>query len=107
MIVFYDPGDGQVMAIYSGDTESTVWVDRGFLKAEVPPDLIDAVGLFGRDGRVTVLGADVTGVSSRTNPVQPVKRQQEIDLPLLHGKLQDGSITQAEITEMLRLERSL
>ena len=64
MIIFYDPSDGQVMAVYSGDTTSTVWIDRGFLRAssEIPVT---------RDHKVVVVDDKVTNVTSSPNPEQP------------------------------------
>ncbi len=64
MIVFYDPADGQVMAVYSDDTTSTVWTDRGFLKAasDIPVT---------RDHKVVVVGGEVISVMPSVNPEQP------------------------------------
>lgn len=64
MIVFYDPADGQVMAVYSGNTTSTVWTDRGFLRAN--SDIAVT-----RDHKVVVVDGKVTSATPNSNPDQP------------------------------------
>lgn len=68
MIVFYDPnGNNQVMAVYSGDTNSLEWERLGYIKVEVPENL----GRVSRDSRVTMVGDTVVAITSSINPMQP------------------------------------
>jgi len=64
MIIFYNPVDGQVMAVYTDDTSSTVWTNQGFLRAR--SDI-----LVTRDHQVVVAGGVVTSATPNTNPVPP------------------------------------
>lgn len=39
MIIYYEPINKQIRAIFTGDTNSTVWSDMGYIKAAVPAEL--------------------------------------------------------------------
>ena len=65
MLIFYDPIDGQVMATYSGGTNSTVWEDRGFLRAHSNIHVT-------RNHRVVVEKGKVVSATPNPNPDQPV-----------------------------------
>lgn len=64
MQIFYNPEDGQVMAVYSGRYTGTVWQSRGYLAAESSIPLT-------RDHRVTVSGGKVVSAEERVNSEQP------------------------------------
>jgi len=68
MIVFYDPATGQVMAIYSGGTNSKAWEEQGCLRASVPPNLESQVT---RDHTVKITDDEVTSIAPQVNPTQP------------------------------------
>ena len=74
MIVFYDPNDSnQVMALYTGGTNSVAWTDQGFVRAEVnDPELQEEIDRYARDCTVAVVDGQVTGCTSRVNRVQPI-----------------------------------
>jgi hypothetical protein len=69
-MVIYTDSNGQVMALYTHDTTSTVWADLGYQRHDLDENEdINRLGrdcyvLFAPDGTV----ADVIG---RTNSVQP------------------------------------
>ena len=106
MIVFYDPNDGnQVMAVYSGDTDSTVWTARGYLRAEV-----NDAGLQGdidREFSVTIVNGEVTAIAARPNPIQPVPDPTAVRTGELHAALAIRDLTPVELNELARLERGL
>ena len=104
MIVFYDPNNqNQVMALYSGDTTSRVWADRGYLKAEVALNLEATIS---RNHRCTVRDGTVTAISGHTNSSQPTIDARTLQIRALNAKLQADTITDAEVRELLKLERS-
>ena len=71
MIVFYDPTNkNQVMAVYSGDTSSPVWEQRGYLRVDVPPEFTHLIG--DRDVKLTISDGEVTAVIPATNRLQPI-----------------------------------
>ena len=79
MIIFYRPSDGQVMATYSMDTDSTAWTEQGFTRAEVPDGFVADIRTYRRDCKVTVNGDGViTGVESQANDIQPVPNAEAI-----------------------------
>ena len=79
MIIFYNPADNQVMAVYSTDTDSTVWTGQGYIRTEVPDGFVADIRNHGRDCQVTV-DADgvITSCTSKTNEIQPVPNADEI-----------------------------
>jgi len=111
MIAFINPGDGQVMAIYSGDTTSTKWEQEGYVRKTVPSTLEGELLNLARDCKV-VLGAsgEIVGCVANVNPIQaeesPLSESHK-KLRALHDKLKADTITDAEIRGMLRLERGL
>ena len=71
MIAFYDPqNNNQVQAIYTGDTTSQVWEQRGYLKARVPAQF---QGVISREHRVDVSEGVVTNISAQPNAIQPTE----------------------------------
>jgi len=107
MIVFYDPADGQVMALYTGDTRSREWKRRGFERASVPEALEAEALRMGRDAQATVHDGEVTALTAVEHPEQPQPSVNETRLGELRTKLGADTITDPEIREMLRLERGL
>ena len=73
MIIFYDPKNGnQVVALYTGNTNSKLWTDQGFVRAEVnDPELQKLVDGYSRDCTVDIVDGQVTGCTPKTNAVQP------------------------------------
>jgi hypothetical protein len=78
MIVYYDTGNSnQVMAIYTGDTNSTAWDTAGYTQASVNDvNLQQDILNNGRDCQVTVVADVVTAVTPNTNSSQPGKLLQ-------------------------------
>lgn len=74
MEIWYNPSDGQVMAVYSHRYAGQHWSDQGYERAEVP----DAFARVTRDHRVTVEGGVVTGIEATPNPVQPTPSGDEL-----------------------------
>ena len=106
MIVFYDPTNGkQVMAVYSHDTKSTAWKDRGFLRAEVVDPALQR--LVNRDSTVDVLDGVVTQVSPRLNDVQGVISPAESRLAELREKVKNDTDTPDEFREYIKLKDNL
>ena len=106
MIVFYDPNNGnQVMAVYSHDTESTVWTDQGFLRAEVNDRTL--FNSLSRDSRVTVVNREVTSATARINPIQPVPDPVAVRIGELLTALAIRDLTLVESNELARLERGI
>mgnify|MGYP003143987041 CR=1 FL=1 len=102
MIIFYNPADGQVMATYSMDTDSTAWTEQGFTRAEVPDGLVADIRTYRRECKVTVNGDGViTGVESQVNDIQPVPNADEISQAELRAsgraKLMALGLTEDEI----------
>lgn len=111
MVVFINPTTQQVMALYSHDTTSTVWTAQGFSRVVLDdPEIIAEVSRHGRDCALQFSGSTVTGVIARPNPVQPQPKPdtpEQARLKALNAKLQADTITDAEVRELLRLERGL
>mgnify|MGYP005819558321 CR=1 FL=1 len=107
MIVFIDPQSMQVMAVYSGDTTSTGWQDQGYVRKAVPEECQADVQRHARDSKVTLgRDGDIVGCVANVNPVQPT-RLPPTRLDDLRAKLRADTIDDAEVREMLRLERGL
>jgi len=68
MVIFTDT-DGQVMALYTHNTSSTVWTDAGYTRYEIE-DNAD-INRLGRDCKVVVVNGLVVDVLASTNPIQP------------------------------------
>ncbi len=99
MIIFTK--DEQVMAYYTHDTKSRVWIDQGFVRQKIAsPDLISKIRRHGRNSKL--VGGDVV---SSLNSVQPVTSEKVSRLRELYQKLSLETINPIEIREMLRLER--
>lgn len=79
------------MAVYSGDTNSTVWTDQGFLKATSDTPVT-------RDHKVTVENGVVTGAVPSPNPDQP---KLPTDPDLTERRLQDDPAWRASIRREL------
>ena len=79
MIIFYNPADGQVMATYSIDTDSTGWTEQGYIRAEVPDGFVADIRNHQRDCQV-VVDADgvITSCTSKANDIQPQLNADEI-----------------------------
>ncbi len=102
--VYYDPADMQVMAEFNTPYLSVQanWDAKGFLRATVPEGMVVT-----RDSRITSVDRDqIVSVEASVNPEQP-KPRERTPLDDLHDKLGDDTITDAEVKEMLRLERGL
>lgn len=89
MKIFYNPNDMQVMAIYSGDTTSTVWDDLGYIGIETNLKC-------DRDCKVVVTEGKVTNVTEGISSIQPQLNDQE-KLELLKTEADE------EIAEKLRM----
>jgi nitrite reductase/ring-hydroxylating ferredoxin subunit len=71
--IFYDPSDGQVMAVYeSCRYAGSVWQDQGFVEAEAP-----SIMPRSRDLRVTVVDGQVADWEASPNPEQPTPEVRE------------------------------
>lgn len=72
MITFYDPVTHQVMAFYSTDTTSTVWVDGGYIRTEIPSRLSNELSQLGRECRIDLNPQGIVlSITPFPNPVQP------------------------------------
>lgn len=71
MQIFYDPANGQVMAIYTFPYTGSVWQKRGFLPAETDIPLT-------RDYRVTVEDGLVVAAEPHENAEQPEQTPDEL-----------------------------
>lgn len=108
MILFYNPADSQVMALYKGETKSTVWSDAGYLKATVGDATLEKLLLlYGRDAVVTVVRGTVTGVTPNKNPIQPTLSADETEIASLLVKVGDATATISDIVRLMKLERGL
>jgi len=75
MQIFYDAGNGQVVAVYTHGTADTTWSDRGYVRAEVPAELLSMITLHARDCRVTVDGGgNLTGCEPNPDPNPPAPK---------------------------------
>jgi hypothetical protein len=99
--IWYDSDTMEVEAVYSGRYTGTAWADRGYTvyaddqrlpRGITPGAVID----FDRDGKPVV-------VTPAPEPEPPPRTR----LDDLHDKLAADTITDAELREMLRLERGL
>ena len=104
MIIFFDPANGQVMAIYSTDTTSTVWTDQGFVKARSDIRVT-------RDHRVVVENDKVVSATPRPNPEQPAASSDARFIEL-RGKLINQMIAgevanPTDVTEFKQLRGDL
>lgn len=106
MIVFYDPNNGnQVMAVYSHDTESTVWTDRGYLRAKVEqPSFQTSIT---RDRQVSVVGGVVEGHWASPNHIQPARNPVDIRLAELDQKLKNRTATIGDVMEIVAAIRGV
>jgi hypothetical protein len=69
MVIFTD-SNGQVMATYTHDTNSTVWTDAGYTRHEIEEN--DDINRLGRDCYVVfAVDGTVADVIGRANTVQP------------------------------------
>lgn len=99
MIAFIDI-DGQVMAYYTHDTNSTAWA--AFTKITVDPTHEQDIRRHGRDCRITP-----AGVVPNPNPIQPQPKPdtpEQARFKELRGKLLADLITDAEVRELLKLQ---
>lgn len=67
MEIWFNPENGQVMAVYTRGYSGTVWRDRGFERAIAPRNL----GRIRRGHRVTVEHGVVVSVEPSPNPEKP------------------------------------
>ena len=75
MQIFYDSSNGQVVAIYTHGTADTTWSDRGYVRAEVPAELLSMITQYARDCRVTVDGdGNLTGREPNPDPNPPAPK---------------------------------
>ena len=102
MEVWYDPATMEVKAVYSDRYTGRVWTDAGWVTFQndtrrVPRDL----------GQGAI--ADFTGPEPIVITPTPIIPPPVTDLRLqeLYMKLAGDNITDAEIRELLRLERNL
>jgi len=68
MVIFTD-ADGQVMALYTHDTTSTVWSGLGFERHEIVNNA--DINRLGRDCKVIIVDGLVVDVVESLNPIQP------------------------------------
>ena len=72
MLVFYDPTNNQVMALFTNGTTSPAWDERGYQRLEVSdPDLERVLQKLGRDARLSFTNGTVSGASAQSNALQP------------------------------------
>lgn len=99
------------MAIFSQETQSTVWSDQGFIKTTVPPGLEGKARSLARDGRLVFDGAIITDVLPSLNPVQPTPRPRtrldDLKDKLAATRDDPAAMTVIELMELQRLERGL
>lgn len=106
MIVFYEPVTNQVMAVFSGDTGSTVWQDQGYLRATVPLEFQTQVD---REHTVVVTNNQVTAVTPSLNPVQPVLDREDPAISNRQSRIAElqaiprSNWTTAELRELVEL----
>ena len=106
MIIFYDPNNGnQVMAVYSHDTESTVWEDQGFLRLAILGKEFQKK--ISRDTAIVVTMGSVSDVFPRVNSVQPTPDPKAIRVGELEAQLAVSDLTTMELNELARLERGV
>jgi len=70
MVIFTD-SNGQVMATYTHDTNSTVWTDAGYTRHDIE-DNVD-ITRFDRNCKVIMVDGVVVEVIENINPIQPVE----------------------------------
>ena len=102
MELWYDPGTMELKAVYSTTYSGTVWQDAGYARLEtagrrVPRD-------FNPGAIVDVSGPSPVIITPA--PLAPPDPRQ-VRIGELTAKLADDTITDAELKEMLRLERGL
>ncbi len=108
MILWYNPADSQVMALYEVETKSMVWSDAGYLKAKVgDATLKKLLLLYKRDATVTVVRGTVTAVTPNPNPIQPTLSADETEIQTLLSKIGDGTAKFADLLRLTKLERGL
>jgi hypothetical protein len=104
--VYYNPETMQIEAEFNTPNLAvqTNWADKGLLRAIVPDGMTAT-----RDCVITGLTDDgvISGCADSPNPVQPAASPSEVRLEELTSKLTNDSITDAEMREMMRLERGL
>lgn len=73
MQIYYDPSDGQVMAYYTGVTNSIVWGELGYLMYNTEAiAIVNGISRWGRDCQLVFneQGEGVTVIPA-VNPIQP------------------------------------
>ena len=90
MEIWYEPTNGQVMAVYSSRYSGSVWQDAGYLEAESAQALT-------RDHRVTVSDGKVTAAVQNANPVRPAVSDQ-----VLEDRAKQALINQLLETELAK-----
>ena len=104
--VYYNPGTMQVEAEFNTPNLAvqTSWADKGLSRAVVPAGMTVT-----RDCVISGINADgvISGCADSPNPVQPAANPSKVRLEELTTKLANDSISDAEIREMMRLERGL
>lgn len=100
MVVFTDT-DGQVVAVYTHDTQSHAW--DSYTRREITdPAEIATLKRLGRDAQFTT-----RGIVERPNPVQPQPTPDTPDqarFKELKGKLLADAISDSELRELLKLQ---
>jgi len=108
MVVWYNPADMQVMALYDTVSSSQVWSDAGYLKATISDENIEKLLLqHGRDATITVRDNIVTSVTGKTNPIQPTLSADEIEHQNLLVKVKDNTATLNDVLRVMQIERKL
>ena len=102
MIIFTD-ASGQIMAMYTHDTTSTVWTDAGYTRVEVTDEV--EVADIKRHGRDAIYAPGK--VTHNPNPIQPQPKPDTPDqarFKELKGKLLNDTATDTEVRELLKLQ---
>lgn len=104
--VYYNPETMQVEAHFDTPNLSVQanWYDKGLFRATIPGGLEVT-----RDcviTEVTVKG-EIVSYKDSLNPIQPLPDSSDARLGELTARLAEDSITDAEVREMLRLERGI
>lgn len=108
MIVFTNPPSNQIMAVYTHDTESTVWADRGYKRHVVTDPAAELlVRQLGRDGVAVFDRGKIVDVTPSVNPVQPEPDPAAARLGDLRDKITADTATVADLREYTRLRDGL
>jgi hypothetical protein len=101
MEIWFDPVTKELKAVYSTPYTGTVWQAQGYVSMTLPGRQVPSAFQPG-----AIL--DITGTPRVITPAPlPTPSMSQIRVGELQQKLSDDTITDAEIRELLRLERGL